>query len=148
MVLPRFVVGHVIRTANSRELGDAGLIPGLWSRTLADASLLALPARVGTELYAALFDYEPGEDIRYSQVVGVGVDTLEGLPPGFAIVAPGDEERVCYDAAGPQPAALIGAWGRVWADSGSGALSRRFTVDIERHGPGGQAEILIAGTRS
>lgn len=145
IALPAFVVGHAIRTSNAAEASADGLIPGLWTRVAADERLLTLPGRVDDRLYAVLFDYESDQDGAYTQIVGVGVDDAVDVPPGTALVAPGGEERVAYDATGQMPAALVKSWGEVWRRTAAGSMTREFTVDIEVHERSGSATLLIAG---
>lgn len=145
IALPVFVVGHAIRTTNAAEASGNGLIPGLWTRVATDERLLSLPRRVDNRLYAVLFDYESDQNGAYTQVVGVGIDDAAAVPSGVAMVGPGVEERVVFQARGQMPAALIESWGEVWRRTADGSLERGFTVDVEVHEPDGSASLLIAG---
>ncbi|MBN9177382.1 MAG: GyrI-like domain-containing protein [Microbacterium sp.] len=144
-VLPAVIIGHLARTTNAAEADpQRAQLGALWGRVLADDALLNLAARADARLYAALFDYDSDESGAYTQVVGVGVDAAADLPPHYAAVHLAEAPREAYPASGEMPAALIAAWGRVWADTAAGALRRAFTCDIEVHEPDGSATILVA----
>ncbi|MBT2486419.1 MULTISPECIES: GyrI-like domain-containing protein [unclassified Microbacterium] len=123
---PAFVVGEVVQTTYGAESGWVG--------------------RVGTEFFGVYFDYESDESGAYSLLVGVGADSDEDAPDGASSVGLDQGRRVAFPAAGPMPAGIVEAWGRVWSASTSGELSRAFTTDIEVHRPDGSAEILIAAS--
>jgi predicted transcriptional regulator YdeE len=142
--IPFRVVGHLVRTSNADESDpDAARIPGQWGRVLGDADLMALPGRIGDEVFAVLFDYDSDERGPYSQLVGVRAapDTADARWDSVDVP---DIPRRRYEVAGEMPLALISAWQQIWSDSADGSLRRSFTVDVEEHRADGTAAILVA----
>lgn len=143
--LPPLVIGHVVRTCNTAESQEStALIPGLWARVLADATLLSWSGRAADGLFAVYFDYESDQDGAYSLLVGVGAAGAEHLPAGVACVRVADEAYESFHADGDGPAAVVAAWGRVWSATAEGTLPRAFTTDVEVHAPDGSVDLLIA----
>lgn len=143
--IPALVVGEVVRTTNAAESDPSSAqIPGLWARVLGDSTLAGWPRRVGTDVFSVYFDYESDETGAYSVLVGVGADSDTDVPAGSSSVRLDETPRVAFPSAGPLPAGIIDAWGRVWSATASGEIDRAFTTDVEVHRADGPAEILVA----
>lgn len=146
-VVPRFVVGHAVRTTNVAEAqASTALLPGLWALTTGDQDLLGHAARLDNCLYAVLLDYESDETGAYTQVMGIGVDAPTSIPHDLVTVRISDAARQPYVAEGEMPLALVSAWERVWADTAAKRIRRAFSSDLEVHSADGTATILVATT--
>lgn len=143
--LPKYIAGHAIRTTNQQEANsETAQIGKLWQKVTADEALLSVPDRIDARLYAVLFDYETDEKGAYTQIVGVGVNSPEGLPRECESVELRDVPRKPYGVTGEMPLALIRTWEQIWEETSGGSLHRAFTQDVEVHREDGSAEILIA----
>ncbi|MFC6880222.1 MULTISPECIES: GyrI-like domain-containing protein [Actinomadura] len=139
---PRQIVGYVARTTNAAEADpERALLPDLWRRAAAPGAFDQVRARADDRLYAVLTDYESDHTGAYTQVVGVAVTSVDGMPEGLvAVRVPADANCYRIEARGPMPQALIGAWRSVWDDPG---IDRAYTTDLEIHHDEG-ADIFLA----
>ncbi|MSS84935.1 AraC family transcriptional regulator [Actinomycetaceae bacterium WB03_NA08] len=142
--LPRFVIGHAVRTRNDIESSDRALIPELWQRVVADDVLTNLPGRVGEEYFAVINDYETDQHSHFTKVIGVGVDHLVDIPQDLVAVSIPHKRRNVFEALADMPAALAEAWDRVWEKHPYLPTNRRGGTDIEVHYPDGDILILAA----
>jgi predicted transcriptional regulator YdeE len=138
------VVGHAVRTTNAAEADPQRAQLGhLWER-VASETWERVQGRVGGSLYAVLTDYESDHHGAYTQVVGVAVASLDGLPEGLVAVRVPAARCLELEARGPMPQALIQAWQAIWRHTESGATPpRAFTTDLEVHRDDG-ADIYLA----
>lgn len=142
--LPRFVIGHTIRTSNAIEGSDQARIPALWRRAVENDSLLQHAERKGDAMYAVLTDYESDESGEYTQIVGIGVDTLVDLPEGLVAVSIPQQPRSRFSTLGEMPSALVETWERIWAETRTERLARAFSTDVEIHTSDGQVHVLTS----
>jgi Uncharacterized protein conserved in bacteria len=144
--LPRFVIGHAIRTRHDIEASEKALVPGLWKRVTDNQELAQLRGRIGENYYGVINDYESDQNGWYTKIVGVGVNHLIDIPADLVAVSIPHRTRIVYQALSDMPAALSAAWDRVWEEVGPHHRSRRIATDVEIHQPNGDIHVLAVPT--
>lgn len=134
------ILGLSCRTSNAAEFDhehpERGRIGPLW-QAFAGAGLQG-------PVCGAYFDYADRHHGEYSVLAGIEASAGEVGPAGSrSLQVPGGPYLV-FEAQGPLPAALIQAWGEVWAffDNADAPL-RAYGVDFERYLGPSHAQICI-----
>jgi predicted transcriptional regulator YdeE len=124
------VAGFEVRTSNPDEMGGAGRIAALWARwNDRRGEAPWVPAIVG--VYS---DYASDQDGPYTLLVGTVVPKGGDIPSGWSVRDIPAADGLRFESRGPMPAAVFGAWQRIWTHfDGDGPLVRAFSADVEFH---------------
>jgi predicted transcriptional regulator YdeE len=132
------VAGLQIRTRNADEMPPAtqGKIMPLWQAFRSQGVYGAVPGTdPASPVYGVYTAYESDHDGAYTLTAGIALQAGAISPQDYAEVriAPGD--YLVFEATGPMPQCVIGAWQQVWAYFVAGGAkptyTRSYTSDFE-----------------
>lgn len=131
VILPdAYVVGAETVTSHSLEAArDTSRISTLWQKFYADGlEDRILNQRESAELYEIYHRYD-GE--QYSVLIGLPVDTPDGIPEGLSGVHLKGGRYKHYTVSGEMPRAIQQAWKNIHAEYAASETKRAFTTDFE-----------------
>jgi predicted transcriptional regulator YdeE len=129
------VMGIARRLSNEKpeEIGK------MWQEFLARGGAARIPGRKSDELYAVYTDYEGDHTKPFTLIIGCEVDATVTTPEGLRVKTIPAGKFEVFEAKGPQPAALVAAWKRVW-DS---PIRRAYEADVEHYRGPEDVEIFV-----
>jgi predicted transcriptional regulator YdeE len=137
------VAGLTVRTNNRDEsTQDNAKIPDVWGRFFSDSVAEKIPQRVPDAPIVGVYSaYESDASGAYDVTAGVSVSTPN---PDFDNVKIQAGKYMVFEARGPMPAAVIQAWGTIWAYFEAHPLVQRsYATDFESYGGPDEVQIHI-----
>lgn len=125
------IVGIAVETTNQggQAMKDLGL---LWERFFKENVALQVSNRVNDCIYSIYTDYESDYTGRYTTLIGVEVESLEGIPVELIGRTFEGGEFLKYEAVGDVPQVVGEMWGKIWEQDKE--LNRLYTYDYEVYG--------------
>lgn len=125
-----YVIGISTRTTNAN--GQSGKdIEALWTRFWGEEIQAKIPNKVNDDIYAVYTDYESDYTGAYTLIIGLKVNTLDDIPPGYAGL---EIEAATYEkfvSKGKMPEAVFNTWLDIWQNK---ELKRLYKSDFTVHG--------------
>ena len=137
------VAGLTVRTNNRDEsTQDRAKIPGLWNRFFSDNVAEKIPQRLTDAPIVGVYsDYDSDASGAYDVTAGVSVSTPNRNFDNVGIQA---GKYMVFEARGAMPAAVIQAWGTIWAYfEAHPQVQRCYATDFESYGGPDEVQIHI-----
>jgi len=140
------VAGIGVRTINSDELNPSSAkLPSLWQRFFRDGVLTRVPNQIpNSPVFGVYSHYESEASGFYTVTAGMAISGPPPSPSEFTTVDIKEGEYLVFEAKGPMPQAVIGAWMRVWTFfEKNEKIIRRFATDFEEYRSADEVAIHI-----
>ena len=137
-------MGWEARTTNAQEMTANAVIPNLWHRVRTENTLARVPSRADSDIYALYTEYESDKNGAYTYVLGVRVNSENGVPAGMVMrrVPEGDYALLAVRDH-PAPTAVVGLWQQIWKLEDARQISRAYRTDYEVHHFEGKQESAV-----
>lgn len=108
------VIGLTVRTTNAKEAGGQGDIPQLWQNAIQNATLDAVPNKVGDNLVVVYSDYASDSTGEYNYTLGYRVSSADKIPDGMvAKTVRAGKYAVIASETGPPQEVIPALWQRI-----------------------------------